>query len=238
MKKLKKFLMKLYFDRYLRSGKIYLMISILLPLIMIIAFPPQERLIMLPFLLPLFAVIGSIMAPALYSEDKSSGFYEFALSSTKITISDIFWSIITIAITFTLIVLAVLLIIVSAVIWFSVGTIPTLFKIEIGIYTIPISIIAALISSSVSFVSEAFTKRLSYVNSPAGVAPIFGVAVAVIPLLIFLSSGLLFQAYGPAPVDYASLYTGFGIYIGAAFLVFVFILLLLTKRMVRERFLP
>jgi len=227
---LNSFLVKFYFKRYLREGKIYLAISLILPLIMIITLPIQVRFIMLPFFLPIFGVIGAIMAPALYSEDRSSGFYEFILSSTKIGVADIFWAITAIAIAFSLIVISVLVIFVFIIIWITYGSIPILFATEIGIYTVPISILASLIVSSISFVSQALTKRVSFVNSPAGVAPIIGIAVAIIPFFIF---GLNFEI-----INYTLLFIELGIYVGACLMLFVFILLLLTKRMVRERFLP
>ena len=227
---LNSFLVKFYFKRYLREGKIYLAISLILPLIMIITLPIQVRFIMLPFFLPIFGVIGAIMAPALYSEDRSSGFYEFILSSTKIGVADIFWAITAIAIAFSLIVISVLVIFVFIIIWITYGSIPILFAAEIGIYTVPISILASLIVSSISFVSQALTKRVSFVNSPAGVAPIIGIAVAIIPFFIF---GLNFEI-----INYTLLFIELGIYVGACLMLFVFILLLLTKRMVRERFLP
>ena len=227
---LNSFLVKFYFKRYLREGKIYLAISLILPLIMIITLPIQVRFIMLPFFLPIFGVIGAIMAPALYSEDRSSGFYEFILSSTKIGVADIFWAITAIAIAFSLIVISVLVTFVFIIIWITYGSIPILFATEIGIYTVPISILASLIVSSISFVSQALTKRVSFVNSPAGVAPIIGIAVAIIPFFIF---GLNFEI-----INYTLLFIELGIYVGACLMLFVFILLLLTKRMVRERFLP
>ena len=227
---LNSFLVKFYFKRYLREGKIYLAISLILPLIMIITLPIQVRFIMLPFFLPIFGVIGAIMAPALYSEDRSSGFYEFILSSTKIGVADIFWAITAIAIAFSLIVISLLVIFVFIIIWITYGSIPILFAAEIGIYTVPISILASLIVSSISFVSQALTKRVSFVNSPAGVAPIIGIAVAIIPFFIF---GLNFEI-----INYTLLFIELGIYVGACLMLFVFILLLLTKRMVRERFLP
>jgi hypothetical protein len=227
---LNSFLVKFYFKRYLKEGKVYLAISLILPLILIITLPVQVRLIMLPFFLPIFGVIGAIMAPALYSEDRSSGFYEFMLSSTKIGVADIFWAITAIAIAFSLIVITLLVIVLFIIIWIANGSIPILFATEIGIYTVPISILASLIVSSISFVSQALTKRVSFVNSPAGVAPIIGVAVTIIPFLTF---GLNFQV-----VNYTLLFIDLGIYVGACLLLFIFILLLLTKRMVRERFLP
>ena len=227
---LNNFLIKFYFKRYLREGKVYLAISFIIPIIMIIAMPVQVMFILLPYFLPMFGVIGAIMAPALYSEDRSSGFYEFILSSTKIGVADIFWAITAITITFSIIVLTILSIVVFVVILIVYGSIPILFAMEIGIYTIPISIIASLIVSSLSFVSQALTKRISFVNSPAGISPIIGVVVSLIPFFAF---GLNFQI-----VNYTQLFIDLGIYTGVCLMVFVLILILLTKRMVRERFLP
>lgn len=251
-----KFLIKLYFSRYMKEGKVFFLIGLLMPIFMIVLFlgisGPEESTPQLtefaqtlglksaslylftstfPYLLPLFTVIGASMAPALYSEDKNNGFYEFIMSSTRIEARDIFWAIILVSLFVSLIILSVYVIITVSLMLILNGGVPFFLTHILLIYTVPITVIASLIASSVAFVSEAMTKKISFVNSPAGVAPIFGIAIAMIPALFVLGK------IGSA-INYGTLYILIGIYVSAAFALFLLILGLTTRRMVRERFLP
>lgn len=257
---MKRTLLGIYFKRYLREGKAYIIIGLIAPIVILIAFTflggrnasgVEETTLkelassmglndismylaalLFPFLMPIFAITGSVMAPALYSEDKSNGFYEFVMSSTRIGPRDIFWSIILTGLAVSLIVLSV--IVVATLLLFQIvnGSIPFFFARELLTYSVPIAVVASLIVSSIAFVSEALTKRISFVNSPAGMAPIIGVIIAVIPLLFFET-----QVIG-GPVDLNKLLLVLAYYVAAAFVFFVFIFYLTTKRMARERFLP
>jgi hypothetical protein len=129
--------------------------------------------LILPFIAPVFTVVGTMMAPALYSEDRENGFFEFILSSTKFGTKDIFWSIILTALIVGIFIIVITVVEILIVVIILNGTVPSLFLNELLIYTIPISIIAVLIGTSISFVSQALIKRVTFVNSPAGLAPVF-----------------------------------------------------------------
>jgi hypothetical protein len=189
--------------------------------------------LILPFISPVFTVVGTMMAPALYSEDKDNGFFEFMLSSTKYGTKDIFWAIMITALVIAAITIAIALAEILIVFAVLNGGIPSAFLKELLIYTVPISIIAVLIGTSVAFASQAMTKRMSFVNSPAGLAPVVGVVVAVIPLFfsIYSQRGLLGQ------VDFNQLYLILAFYVVGALVLFLIIFLITTTRMVRERFL-
>lgn len=249
-----KFLINLYFRRYLSEGWTYLVLGIAIPLVLIAVLIHSgnalnadqispltstvglkdpglfEVATFFPFLMPLFAVISSIMAPALYSEDRTNGFYEFILSSTSMGTRDIFWSIVLTAFLSSLIALAIIVFAVTVVFMLLNGSVPLSFARILGLYTVPITIIAAFISASIAFASEALTKKVSFVNSPAGMAPIIGVAVTLIPILI---SRTLFTG----TFQMSELYRILAIYIAAALLLLIGIFTLTTRRMVRERFL-
>ena len=254
-------LLRLYLRRYVREGRAFFLIGIILPLFFLIIFTVvgarstggsgAEALkafarslglsdvslylvaIILPFIAPVFTVVGTMMAPALYSEDRENGFFEFVLSSTKFETSDIFWAIILTAVIVAAVTITIAIGEILAVFLALNGSVPSLFLRELLVYTAPISIIAVLIGTSIAFASQALTKRMTFVNSPAGLAPVFGVVVAVIPLFfsVFSARGLF------GPVDFNQLYQILGAYVAGAFILFLVVFYFTTVRMVRERFL-
>ncbi len=187
----------------------------------------------LPFIAPVFTVVGTMMAPAFYSEDRENGFFEFILSSTKYETSDIFWAIVLTAVIVATVTIAISVAEILVVFLLMNGSIPSLFLRELLVYTIPISIIGVLIGTSIAFASQAMTRRMTFVNSPAGLAPVFGVIVTIVPLFfsIFSARGLF------GSVDFNQLYLILGIYVAGAFLLFLTVFIFTTTRMVRERFL-
>lgn len=253
-------LLKLYLKRYLNEGRAFFIIGLVIPLFFLViftvvggrtsggetgvfsAFARSLGLtnvslylvaLILPFIAPVFTVVGTMMAPALYSEDKENGFFEFILSSTKYGTRDIFWAIILTAVAVSAIIIAVAIAEMLTVFIILNGSVPSVFLRELLTYTAPISIIAVLIGTSVAFASQAMTKRLSFVNSPAGFAPVVGIFVALIPLFfsVFSARGVF------GPVNFNQLYTILGAYVAGAFLFFLLIFFITTSRMVRERFL-
>lgn len=189
--------------------------------------------LILPFIAPVFTVVGTMMAPALYSEDRENGFFEFILSSTKFETGDIFWAIVLTAVIVAAVTIAIAIGEILAVFLALNGSVPSQFMRELLVFTAPISIIAVLIGTSIAFASQALTKKMTFVNTPAGLAPVFGVVVAVIPLFfsIFSARGIFGQ------VDFNQLYLILGIYVACAFGVFLLVFFYTTARMVRERFL-
>ena len=189
--------------------------------------------LILPFIAPVFTVVGTMMAPALYSEDRENGFFEFILSSTKFGTRDIFWAIILTAVIVAAVTIAIAITEILIVFLALNGSVPSLFLRELIIYTAPISIIAVLIGTSIAFASQALTTRMTFVNSPAGLAPVFGVIIAVVPLFfsIFSARGVF------GPVDFNQLYLILAAYVAGAFVLFIIVFFFTTVRMVRERFL-
>ena len=259
--KVSSLLLKLYLRRYVREGRAFLLLGIILPLFILIVFTivgerstggsGAEALkafaqslglrnislylvaIILPFIAPVFTVVGTMMAPALYSEDRENGFFEFILSSTKFKTSDIFWAIILTAVIVGAVTITIAIGEILSVFLLLNGSVPSLFLRELLVYTAPISIIAVLIGTSIAFISQALTKRMTLVNSPAGLSPVFGVIVAVIPLFfsVFSARGVF------GPVDFDQLYLILAAYVVGAFILFLIVFYFTTVRMVRERFL-
>lgn len=245
----------------MKEGRAFFILGIVLPLFLLIIFtaagqrstsgPGAEILkafaqsmglrnvslylvaLILPFIAPVFTVVGTMMAPALYSEDRENGFFEFILSSTRFETKDIFWAIVLTAVIVAAITIAIAIAEILVVFIVLNGSLPSLFVRELFIYTFPISIIAVLIGTSIAFASQALTKKMTFVNSPAGLAPVFGVVVAVVPLFfsVFSARGVF------GPVDFSQLYRILGAYVAGAFVLFLIVFFFTTVRMVRERFL-
>lgn len=254
-------LLRLYLGRYMKEGRAFFLMGIILPLFLLVIFTVvgarsssgagAEALklfaqslglkdvslylvaLILPFIAPVFTVVGTMMAPALYSEDRENGFFEFILSSTRYETRDIFWAIILTAVLVAAVTIAIAITEILIVFLIMNGSVPILFMKELLIYTAPISIIAVLIGTSIAFASQALTKKMTFVNSPAGLAPVFGVIIAVVPLFfsIFSARGLFGQ------VDFNQLYLILGSYVAGAFVLFLIVFFFTTMRMVRERFL-
>ncbi len=258
---LDRLLLGLYLKRYMKEGRAYFLMGIVLPLFFLIIFTAvggrssggsgAEALkvfaqslglkdvslylvaIILPFIAPVFTVVGTMMAPALYSEDRDNGFFEFILSSTRFETGDIFWAIMLTAVIVAAVTITIAIVEIIIVFVVLNGSVPPLFLKELLIYTAPISIIAVLIGTSIAFASQALTKKMTFVNSPAGLAPVFGVIVAVLPLFfsVFSARGLF------GSIDFNQLYVILGAYVAGAFVVFLAVFFFTTVRMVRERFL-
>ncbi|MEM0157643.1 MAG: hypothetical protein QXN26_06235 [Thermoplasmataceae archaeon] len=254
-------LLGIYLRRYMKEGRAFFILGIILPLFLLVVFtivgqrssggPGADALktftesmglrdvslylvaVILPFIAPVFTVVGTMMAPAIYSEDRENGFFEFLLSSTKFQTNDIFWAIIFTAVIVAAVTIAIAIGEILAVVLILNGSVPSLFLRELLIYTVPLSIIAVLIGTSIAFVSQAMTRKMTLVNSPAGLAPVFGVIVAVIPLFfsVFSARGVF------GPVDFNQLYLVLAAYVAGAFILFLIVFYFTTIRMVRERFL-
>lgn len=245
----------------MKEGRAYFLIGIVLPLFLLVIFTVVGQrssggsgaevlkafaqslglrdtslylvALILPFIAPVFTVVGTMMAPALYSEDRENGFFEFILSSTKYETRDIFWAIVLTAVIVAAITIVIAISEILAVVFALNGGVPELFLRELLVYTAPISIIAVLIGTCIAFASQALTKRITVVNSPAGLAPVFGVVVAVIPLFfsVFSARGVF------GSVDFNQLYLILGSYVAGAFVLFLVVFYFTTARMLRERFL-
>lgn len=254
-----KIFLRLYLRRYLDEGRAFFIIGLVLPLFFLVILtvvgvrtgrgsevlaayahslglrdvPLYLVALILPFIAPVYTVVATMMAPALYSEDKDNGFFEFVLSSTKYGTRDIFWAIVLTAVIVAAITIAIAIAEILVVFIVINGSVPEVFLRELVIYTAPISIIAVLIGTSISFASQALTKRMSFVNSPAGFAPVIGVIVAIIPLFftVFSARGFFGQ------VNFNQLYLILGFYVAGAFVLFLIVYFVTTARMVRERFL-
>ena len=122
------------------------------------------------------------------------------------------------------IILSISISIVTVVLFFSNGSIPFQYVELLIIYTIPLSYTVAMFTTMIGTIWSSLTTRRAGVNSPVGLAPIFG----VLPLTVVL---VISEIIG---TSYLTIFTGG---VSAALLVVVAVTIFASnKRMVRERF--
>jgi hypothetical protein len=134
-----------------------------------------------PIISPLFSVIGSLGALMIFASDKAKGVYEY-LISYGVNTSTIFWSTVLSGLGLVTIVLGVSLAVVTSVLAALNGSIPFQYVELVLIYTIPLSYSVTMFTTIIGMIWSSLTTRRAGVNSPVGLAPIFG----MIPILFVL----------------------------------------------------
>jgi hypothetical protein len=230
------------FRRALNFGKVYVVIGMVLPLLVVaeLSFAGSAAKAaggagasagvtiigqLYPLLLPVFVVLGASGALMIFGSDKDKGVYEYMLAY-GVDVSTIFWSIIAAAMGLVTLVLAVSLVLtVGALAFTSPGALSVVFGELVILYTIPLSYAAAMLMSMTGMIWSQLTTRRPGVNSPVGVAPLLGIA----PVLV-----VLFLAIGPGAGDIVYV-------VGAASVVMILAVVALasvaSRKMQRERFL-
>ncbi|MGI0091584.1 MAG: YhfC family glutamic-type intramembrane protease [Nitrososphaerales archaeon] len=236
------------FKRSVNYGKVYLIIAIVMSLILVFTTsfltttPQTHRYIagegqalgisnpgalviisVYPIISPLFAVIGSLGALMIFASDKAKGVYEY-LIAYGVNTSSIFWSIILSAVGMATIVLAVSLPVVTGILIALNGSVPSEFIELVLIYTIPLAYAVTMFTAIIGMVWSSLTTRRAGVNSPVGLAPVFGIVPIVIVLLVSES----------IPPRYLTLLVGV---VALALVLLVTVLISVSsKKMVKERF--
>lgn len=218
------------FRRALSFGKVYLVIGMFLPLLFTYdistagaaAAPVLGEVY--PLILPIAAVLGSLGALMIFSSDKEKGVYEY-LIAYGVDPSTIFWSVIVATIGIAALVLAASLVITIGTLAVTGGGLSVSFGELILFYTIPLSFAATMFMSMAGMIWSQLTTRVVGVNSPAGIAPILGIApiVAVLLVAVQLPSGDV-------------LYLAGGVSVAMVWAV-VLMASLASRKMQRERFL-
>jgi hypothetical protein len=231
------------FRRALNFGKVYVVIGMVLPLLVVAELSFAGNAVngasaaggaaagstiigqLYPLLLPVFVVLGASGALMIFGSDKDKGVYEYMLAY-GVDVSTIFWSIIAAAMGLVTLVLAVSLVVtVGALAFTNAGALSVVFGELVILYTIPLSYAAAMLMSMTGMIWSQLTARRPGVNSPVGVAPLLGIA----PVLV-----VLFLAIGPG--------AGHIVYVvGAASALMILAVVVLasvaSSKMQRERFL-
>jgi hypothetical protein len=236
------------FKRSINYGKIYLIIAIAISIgeVLVISLVPSSSqttqaihnqgqnlgitnvgalviVSIYPVFSPLFTVIGSLGALMIFVSDKSKGVYEY-LIAYGVNTSSIFWSIVLAAVGLASLVLVVSLSVVTAILYSLNHSIPFEFVELILIYSIPLTYAATMFTTMIGMVWSSLTTRRAGINSPVGLAPIFG----IFPIIaVFILSEFI-------PATYVVPLVG-GVALGLIVAVAVMIAVS-NKKMVRERF--
>jgi hypothetical protein len=176
-----------------------------------------------PLLSPLLTVVGALGALMIFASDKAKGVYEY-LISYGVDTSTIYWSIIISAAGLVTIVLGISVPVVTMVLFAINRSLPFQYVELILVYTIPLSYAATIFMTMVAMIWTSLTTRRTGMNSPVGIAPLFG----ILPVVVVL---LLSETLAPA---YLTLLTG-GVTLALIGLVALMIAVV-NKKMVRERF--
>jgi len=179
------------FRRALSFGRIYLVIGMFLPLLFAVQVSAAGGKAgasvldqIYPLILPVFVVLGSLGALMIFSSDKDKGVYEY-LIAYGVDASTIFWSVIVATMGIVTLVLAVSLAVTIAALAATGGALSVGFGELILFYTIPLSYAATMFMSMAGMIWSQLTTRVAGVNSPAGVAPLLGIAPV---LAVFLAA--------------------------------------------------
>lgn len=197
----------LHLRRSLTSSRAYLIIGLVIPLIMIGTLYLTVRgagssalaaryglpssvgagaillYSIVPAVIPLGAVIGSFSPLLLFVNDRSRGVYEYLLAFGKRP-SDIFASLVVSVVVISTILVAVPFCITLVLIWLEGPVLVGPYLIEGAIYSIPMSFIVPLFITGIAAIWVSLTKRVQFVNSPIGVAPMFGLIPVMIVLVV------------------------------------------------------
>jgi hypothetical protein len=170
------------FKRSLNFGRIYLLIGMFLPLLFAVqvsaAGGAAGSLVLdqlYPLILPVFVVLGSLGALMIFSSDKEKGVYEY-LIAYGLNPSTIFWSIIVATMGIVVLVLAVSLAVTTGALLLMGGVVSVRFAELLLFYTIPLSFASTMFMSMAGMIWSQLTTRVAGVNSPAGIAPLLGIA--------------------------------------------------------------
>jgi hypothetical protein len=174
--------------RTLSIGKIYLIIGTALSLLLTVVLLVTPRaaaafVTTYPLELPLFAVLGSMGGLMTFTSDRTKGVFEY-LIAYGVSPRTLFFNGLVATAAMTGILLGLSLTI-------GVGTATARgvslgwgFAMALALYTIPVSIAGALFTSTVGMIWSSLSTPRTGINSPAGIAPMIGIAPVILVLII------------------------------------------------------
>jgi len=201
------------FRRALNFGKVYVVIGMVLPLLLIAELSVTGSAVteagtaggpllsqLFPLLLPVFTVLGASGALMIFASDREKGVYEYMLAY-GVDVSTIFWSMIAATAALAGLVLVVSLAVsVSVLAVTNPGALTLVFGELVVLYTLPLSFAAATFMTMAGMLWSQLTARRPGVNSPVGIAPLLGIApvLAVLILAVGPGSGHILYVVGGA----------------------------------------
>ena len=170
------------FRRALNFGRIYLLVGMFLPVLFAVQISVAGGTAgssvldqIYPLIIPVFVVLGSLGALMIFSSDKEKGVYEY-LIAYGVDASTIFWSIIVATMGIVSLVLVVSLAVTIGTLVVTWSALTVRFGELVLFYTIPLSFAATMFMSMAGMIWSQLTTRVAGVNSPAGIAPLLGIA--------------------------------------------------------------
>lgn len=193
------------FKRALSFGKVYVVMGMVLPLLLVAEFAAGSAAAagtegvaflweLFPLLMPVFVVLGATGGLMIFSSDREKGVYEYMIAY-GVDVSTIFLSIVVATAGLVTLVLAVSLV-VSMVSLVVVGATISFVLVELLLlYTIPLSYASAVFMAMVGMVWSQLTSRRPGVNSPVGVAPMLGIVPVFLTLILAIGPGAGYILY-------------------------------------------
>ncbi len=193
----------MHLRRSLLSGRAYLILGLAMPLLVILllyftgrsveggklGFPSSVGggavivALMAPAVIPLATVIGSFSPLLLFVNDRSRGVHEYLLAFGKKP-GDIFSALLVSVIVISAILVIVPITAVMVMLYISGPLLLSGFLLETAVYVVPMGFIVPLFISGIAAMWVSLTKRTQFVNSPIGIAPLFGLAPIMLVLMI------------------------------------------------------
>ena len=196
---------RIHLRRSLTSSRAYLVIGLALPLLMIaisvlagrssspalalqLGLPASVNAsaallyLLLPTMIPLAAVIGSFSPLLLFVNDRSRGVYEYLLAFGKRP-RDIFSGLVVSVVAICAILLAVPAALGAILVALEGPALLPAFALEVAVYSLPMGFLAPLLVTGIAALWISLTKRIQFVNSPIGIAPMFGMLPVIVVLI-------------------------------------------------------
>lgn len=217
-------------------GLMYLAIGAIIPLVPILSITLSTDGIsggasiltsFLPALIPVFATIGGLGVAYLFSTDRSNGVYEYMIATRKIRIKDIFISYSAVEAVTVSIILGITLSLVYVLLSLqNPASVSPFFKLVL-LFSVPVAYFSSLISVMAMLTWSSLSKRYPGVNAPGGVGSIIGVIPPLVFLVAVARSGIFV-----GDIDLVG-----GIFSIVMFVIFIALLLVVTKTISNERML-
>lgn len=143
---------------------------------------------LIPAILPMFAVIGSMGVAYFFSTDRSNGLYEYLIATRKINISDIFLSYSIIDAIIVSVILGVDLAIIYIILTLKAPSLLHGLLMLVIVYSIPVAYFASILSVLAMLTWSSLSKKFAAVNAPGGIGSVIGLIPPVVFLLVGVDS--------------------------------------------------
>jgi hypothetical protein len=223
-------LLRTTFRRSFALGRLFIVVGVVYVLVLATALSftaSSSFASAYPIFLPIFAVLGSMGALMVFTNDRTKGVFEY-LIAYGISPRRLFLNVLLVILLLETVVL-VLLVGLGLGIFVASGHTISLGLVEaLGVYSIPMSYASAAFAGTVGMFWTSLSSPRSGLNSPIGLVPFVGIA----PSLLTLALVAVLAIEG-----FTETYLVIGAAVGAVAAVVILLLSLLDRLMPRERLL-